>query len=169
MKSSLLIIIFACILYGCTNESPNFDKLIYKTTGCFGTFPTYYLEINNDKSFKLYAETVYKKETSIFDFELDSAKMGYFIGQLDELTFQNLTKKIRRVSKPNYTYYNNYSITDTPTITLIIQRGGDKTCYETSNPTNDFQNNIVNFFNKICSGNYEKGEKFKTDYKYDCY
>lgn len=146
-----------------------FDKITYKTTSCYGTCPTYYLEINSDKTFKLFAETVFKDNTSIFDFELDSTKMGYFKGKLDDKSFQNLNQKLQKLSNPKYKYYRDGMITDTPTITLVIQRGGDKTCYQTFNPTNDFQTNIINFFNKICSGKVEKVEKFKTDYEFDCF
>ncbi|MCX8531071.1 DUF6438 domain-containing protein [Chryseobacterium luquanense] len=168
MKNTLLFFFIFSII-GCTQENPKFDKLIYRTTGCFGTCPTYYLEINNDRTFKLFAETVFKEETSIFDFELDSAKMGYFKGSLDEVTYNTLNKKIQMISEPNYKYYKDDVITDTPTVTLIVQRGGDKTCYNTFNPTNDFQNNVINFLNNICSGKVEKGEKFNTDYKFDCF
>ncbi|MCU7613370.1 DUF6438 domain-containing protein [Chryseobacterium sp. GMJ5] len=149
-------------------RNPKFDKVIYKTTSCFGTRPTYYLEINSDRSFKLFAEQVFIKNTSIFAFKLDSAKMGYFKGQLDDLTFHNLNYKIQKISNPNYKYYINEIIIDTPKVTLIVQKGGDKICYETFNPPSDFQNDIINFFNKICSAKLEKGDKFKTDYKFDC-
>lgn len=168
MKNTLLIVILFSIL-GCTQENPKFDKIIYKTTSCFGTCPTYYLEINSDKTFQLFAEEVFKDDFSIYGYELDSAKMGYFKGKLDDATFQNLNKKIQKISDPNYKYYNEGSITDTPKITLVIQRGGDKTFYQTDFPTDNFQNHVINFLNKICAGKAEKGEKFKTDYEFDCY
>uniref|UniRef100_UPI0037445DD3 DUF6438 domain-containing protein n=1 Tax=Chryseobacterium schmidteae TaxID=2730404 RepID=UPI0037445DD3 len=60
------------------------------------TCPTYYLEIKSDKTFQLFAEEVFKEDTSIFDFELDSSRMGYFKGKLDDANFQNLNKKYRK-------------------------------------------------------------------------
>ncbi|AZA74821.1 DUF6438 domain-containing protein [Chryseobacterium indoltheticum] len=113
MKNTLLIIILFSFV-GCTQENPKFDKIIYKTTSCFGTCPTYYLQINSDKTFQLFAEEVFKDDFSIYGYELDSSKMGYFKGKLDDATFQNLNKKIQKISEPNYKYYNDGFITDTP-------------------------------------------------------
>lgn len=123
----------------------------------------------------MFTEEVFKDDFSIYGYELDSSKMGYFKGKLDDATFQNLNKQIQKISEPNYKYSNGGFITDTPTITLVIQRGGDKTCYQTNYPTDNFQNHVINFLNKICEGKGKKGkkgkkgEKFKTDYEFDCY
>ncbi|MFY1046559.1 DUF6438 domain-containing protein [Chryseobacterium sp. GP-SGM7] len=168
MKNSFLIFILALLICGCSKEIPRFDKIIYKTTGCFGTCPTYYLEISSDKTIKLFAETVFKKETSIFDFKLDSTKMGYFKGQLDDHTFYKLNENVKKISGPDYKYYRDDIARDTPTVTLMIQRGGDKTCYETFNPTMEFQTDIVDFLNEICSAKLEKSDAFKTDNRFDC-
>jgi len=165
----LYLLIIAFLICGCAKENLMFDKITYKTTSCFGTYPTYYLEINSDKTFKLFAEQIYKDDFSIYGYELDSSKIGYFKGKLDDVTFKNLNQKIQKISNPKYKYYRDGMITDTPTITLVVQRGGDKTCYQTRNPTDDFQIHVIDFFNKICSGKVEKGEKFMTDYKFDCF
>lgn len=94
--------------------------------------------------------------------------MGYFKGKLDDITFKSLNEKIKKISAPNYKYDKDRFVTCTPTITLIIRRGGDRNCYQTLNPTSDFQNNIINFLNDICSGKLEKGEKFNTEYENGC-
>lgn len=109
MKNTLLIVILFSFI-GCTQENPKFDKIIYKTTSCFGTCPTYYLQINSDKTFQLFAEEVFKDDFSIYGYELDSSKMGYFKGKLDDATFQNLNKKIQKISEPNYKYYNDETL-----------------------------------------------------------
>ncbi len=169
MKNVFLILTLSLLLINCNNEKINFDRLIYRTTGCFGTCPSYYIEINSDKTFKLFAETVYKANTSIFDFEYDSAKIGYFRGILSEENFKKLNSKIEVVNAKGYKYDRNEMITDTPEISLIIQRGGDKTCFQTFYPTKNFKNNVVIFLNDICENSkMVKTEEFYLEFKNGC-
>ena len=163
MKNFLLFLTIIALI-SCKNEQPSFDKIYYHTTTCFGTCPEYYIEINRDKTFKLFAKTVFKENTSYFDLEFDSLQMGYFKGKIDEKIYQKLDEQIKIISSKDYKYDRNQMITDTPEITLIVQRGADKTCFQTFYPTENFQNNVINLLNSICeTSQMEKTEKFNIE------
>lgn len=168
IKILLEIIIFFSLIFGCQKENPKFDKLIFKSTDCFGGCPEYYLEINQDKTFKLFAEKIYRRNISNGSYEIDSAKMGYFKGEINKINFEKLNKQLELISKSGYKYDMDQYITDTPTYTLVVRRAGDKICYETFYPTEDFYNNTINLLLNICDGEKKQGKAFSLEYKYGC-
>lgn len=92
-------IVLACImlLAGCSQTAkiqssgkPEFDKIIFHTTRCFGTCPVYHLELLKDRAVRLYAEHVYTG----YSFQDDSTKTGYFTGKADDSLFTRLNNEI---------------------------------------------------------------------------
>lgn len=167
----LYLLSLILVLISCKKENPNFDKIYYSTRSCFGTCSTYYLEIDKDRRFKLFAEEVFKKDTEFedYNYELDSSKMGYFKGILSEKQFSYLNEKIQILNSENYNVNNDRLITDMPVISLLIQRGADKTCIQTNDPTKKFKKDFVFFLNDICkSKDLEKTEEFIVHYKHGC-
>ncbi len=83
MKKFLIISLFVfCAQLG---KAQIFEKITFQSSYCFGTCPVYHLELKADKTFKLHAETVFLENSQ--SRELDSSKMGYFIGKIDQKTY----------------------------------------------------------------------------------
>lgn len=163
-----VIFSFIFLLVSCKKEYSNFDKIYYSTSTFLGTCPEYYLELSRDKSFKLYAKTVFKKNSSYFDLEFDSTKIGYFEGIIEDEIYKNLNNQINIINSPGYKYNRNQIITDRQNIKLVVQRGGDKTCYETFYPTENFQKNVINLLNSVCEkSDMKRIEKFDIE-NYGC-
>lgn len=76
----------------CYKKNDNrFEKIIFHTSKCFGTCPEYHLEINQKKEIKLHIEKVYEKRT------LDTFKIGYYKGKLDDETYLELLSLIEHI------------------------------------------------------------------------
>ncbi|WP_298393510.1 DUF6438 domain-containing protein [Flavobacterium sp.] len=83
----------ALLIIGCASKKkePQFDKVIFHTSKCFGTCPEYHLEINDNKEIKLFIEKAYIKRT------LDTSKIGYYKGKLGNETYDELTNLIKTI------------------------------------------------------------------------
>lgn len=123
MKNLLIAFILLMSLSACKKKTTGTQKalIIYHTSGCYGYCPVYHLQVNNDKTARLYAEVVYKNGTS----ELDSSKMGYFTGTLQDTLFNNLKDKLNRLDLDNLTF-DGADCCDAPIVTIIIYYDGKR-------------------------------------------
>lgn len=71
------------------DKTLEFEKLIFHTTYCHGSCPTYHLEIDSNKNVRLFSQEVLKKYLV-----LDTSKMGFFIGNISSLQYAELVKKL---------------------------------------------------------------------------
>ena len=93
MKKMFYLIIISFILNSCASKKNNngFEKIIFHTSKCFGTCPEYHLEINKNKEVKLYVEKAYEKR------KIDTLKMGYYKGKLDDITYMEFIDLIKKI------------------------------------------------------------------------
>ena len=93
MKKMFYLIIISFILNSCASKKNNtgFEKIIFHTSKCFGTCPEYHLEINKNKEVKLYVEKAYEKR------KIDTLKMGYYKGKLDDKTYMEFIDLIKKI------------------------------------------------------------------------
>ena len=96
IKKSLSVVLCILVFYTSNaqkNASGQFKKIIFETTGCMGKCPAYYLQIDNKKQAKLFAMAVYKDPDDVWGTRsLDSSKMGYFCGGINNTTYDKLIK-----------------------------------------------------------------------------
>jgi hypothetical protein len=118
MKCAVLIILLSSFFLSC-NKKPSFDKIIFHTTGCFGSCPTYHLELDSDKKVKLFAEHVFKGEP------FNVADTGHFIGNADEHTFKLLSGIIDTVGVETLKFDGSTG-GDGSLYTIIIYRNGKR-------------------------------------------
>lgn len=90
-KIFYLIIPFILICCASKNNDNEFEKIIFHTSECFGTCPEYHLEINQKKEVKLFIEKVYQKR------KIDTLKIGYYKGKLDNETYSELISLIEKI------------------------------------------------------------------------
>lgn len=99
-----------------------FEKIIFHTTLCFGNCPTYHLQVDNDKKIKLYAEDVYKNDSTI---QRDKAKIGYFTGTVSNILFIKLTNALKKIGLDTLEF-NGETCCDNSVITIIVYYNGKR-------------------------------------------
>lgn len=167
MSRLLIIFIIILTIFGCrpSDKKIGLEKIIFHTTSCFGSCPTYHLQINNDKSFKLFAESVLKKDTSSLDIigKADTAKIGYFIGQANDTLFQQITTELANLGLDTINF-EGPGYTDGPKITLIVYYNGKRKHLQSYCPTPKARKLISSLYN-ICKTSPKKrtAEKFKIE------
>jgi len=166
--SRLLTILFIILTtFGCrpTDKKTGLEKIIFHSTGCFGSCPTYHLQLNNDKSFKLFAESVLKRDTVSLNIlgKADTTKMGYFIGQSDDTLFQQITTELATLGLDTINF-DGPSYTDGSSITLIIYYDGKRRYLQSYFPTPKADKLISSLYN-VCESSPKKrsNEKFKIE------
>ncbi|BCY29056.1 DUF6438 domain-containing protein [Flavobacterium okayamense] len=90
-KIFYLIIPFILISCASKKNDNEFEKIIFHTSKCFGTCPEYHLEINKKKEVKLFIEKAYQKR------KIDTLKIGYYKGKLDNETYSELISLIEKI------------------------------------------------------------------------
>lgn len=132
----LILMIIISILFGCgqTHKTVKLEKIIFHSSSCFGACPIYHLQLDSNKTFKLYAEEVFKDNAEPFTMNFDTNKIGYFIGQASDTSFNNLTTELKNIgldtinfSGPMYTCGSE--------ITLIVYYNGKRQFLQSSYPT----------------------------------
>lgn len=99
LKTSIVFLFAFTLMISCSKNEERIElkKLIFHTdeNGCWGPCPEYHLEISNDLKTKLWIEKEGDYDT-IFDMNdsryrgylLDSAKLGFYAGEISELDYQ---------------------------------------------------------------------------------
>jgi hypothetical protein len=142
---SLFLIFF--VIFGCKNDI-RIERIIFHSSFCFGTCPTYHLELDNKKSFKLFAEKVYTDKVSL-NYTEDTAKMGYFTGAVNDSTFVKLTNAIKTVGIDTLSF-NNETCCDGSLITIIIYYNGKRKYLKSMFPPAKAEL-MINVLFEICS------------------
>lgn len=93
MKKIFYLIIFTFFIVSCASKKNKikFEKIIFHTSKCFGTCPEYHLQINKKKEIKLYVEKTYQKR------KIDTAKIGYYKGKLNNETYSEFINLIKNI------------------------------------------------------------------------
>ena len=119
MKKFLIISLFVfCAQLG---KAQIFEKITFQTSYCFGTCPVYHLELSAEKTFKLHAETVFLENSQTR--ELDSSKMGYFTGKIDQKMYNKFITAFQQSDMCNLTF-DGVKCCDGSLITMIVNYDG---------------------------------------------
>lgn len=102
----------------------SFEKIIFHTTECNGACAVYHLQVDADKSLKLFAEKVYKIDKSI-SLAYDSAKTGYFTGMVNDTLFAYLEHELKTIELESLEF-NGASCCDGSLITIIVYYNGKR-------------------------------------------
>src|SRR5690606_11418717 len=123
----LIIMVIISTLIGCrqTDKTFKLEKIIFHSSSCFGNCPTYHLQLNSNKSFKLFAEEVYKENAELFTMNFDTSKTGYFTGQASDTSFYKLITELNNIGLDTINF-SGPMYTDGPEITLIVYYNGER-------------------------------------------
>lgn len=125
------IIFYLIIFLSCNRaDKPQFDKIIFHTTMCFGPCPIFHLELNKNKNVKLFAQSV---PISKENWQTDTSKTGYFEGKVSDSIFRNLSTIIKSIGIDTLTF-NHVICCDGSVYTIIIYRNGKRKFFRSMNP-----------------------------------
>lgn len=165
MKRIIIITSIISILFGCGQSDKNvkLDKIIFHTSMCFGTCPTYHLQVDNNREIKLYAEQVYKNPQDFGSFETDTTKTGYFVGIVADTTFRKLTNELSNIGLDTLEF-DGASCCDGSLITIIIYYNGKRKFLKSMFPP-DKANKLIGTLYDICETSKltRTTEKFKIE------
>lgn len=127
MKKILLSLIVLISTTSCfkSDKSIAFEKIIFHTSMCFGTCPTYHLEVDEAKNMKLYSETVFSDKKGAFNYDLDQEKMGYFVGKVSDTTFIKLKNELNTIGLDSLNF-DGSNCCDGSLKTIIIYYNGKR-------------------------------------------
>jgi hypothetical protein len=93
-----------------------FQKIIYRTSGCFGSCPEYQLQLDNKKKLKVHAEKMYVAGSEP---ARDKEKEGYFTGVISTKKLQEISNTLASSGLDTVTYFGP-PCCDVPQKTIII-------------------------------------------------
>ena len=104
------------------DDEINFEKIIFHTTGCYGSCPTYHLQIEKNKAIKLHIQRAYKRHSM---YEIDSTKIGYYEGVIDEINYQKL-ELLLKTCNLNTLEFDGANCCDGSITTIIVYYNGKR-------------------------------------------
>lgn len=107
------------------DSSIKFEKIIYHTTGCYGSCPVIDIEINNQK--QIYLNGTFYKDFTMF--EVDTTLSGKYIGELSDLLYNELNDYLKTCSLKKLNFSENKSLED-PITTLILYYNGQRSYFK---------------------------------------
>lgn len=156
MTKLILWIFTITLLVGVQSDNKiKMEKIIFHTSMCFGNCPIYHLEVDQNKTFKLYAEKVYKDPTNFKSQEMDSSKTGYFVGNLDDVTYNKLITELNSVGLDSLKF-DGPNCCDAQIKTLIVYYNGKRKYLKSMFPPQK-AGNLISILYEICKS--EKGQR----------
>jgi hypothetical protein len=141
-------------------QKNGFERIIFHTSGCFGSCPTYHLEIDSSKNVKLFTEFAYEGDPTQ-DAKEDKFKMGHFTGKLEDSLFYKL-KNIIDTLKINSLKFEEDNCCDGSTKTIISYYDGKRNYLKSMRPP--FKTYfLISTLTEIC----EKSKLQRTNSKFE--
>jgi len=166
MIKTLLILTLGLTFWSCNqnDRTINLEKIIFHTSVCYGSCPTYHLQVDSNKRIKLFAEQVFKNDPHI-TFELDSSKMGYFIGIVSDTTYNKLTNNLQNVGLKTLEF-DGANCCDASIKTIIIYYDKRRKYLQSMFPP-EKANKLISTLYEICeTSKLERtNEKFEIEYE----
>lgn len=167
IKLVALLTLITTLSSECTQseKKTEFEKIIFHSSGCYGNCPTYHLELNGDKSFRLFAEKVYKKDAEPMSEDFDQSKTGYFTGQASDSSFQKLTSEIKAIGLDTINFAGP-KYEDGAQITIILYKNGKRTFLQSAHPAIKTRKLIATLYEICETSNAKRTEsKFEIESK----
>jgi hypothetical protein len=95
-----LMILLSWFMIACIKSSNKlkFQKIIYHTSGCFGTCPTYHIQLDSNGQVNLFSEFVYLNDEGLDHSNPDSSRMGYFTGSIADTTLTRIQEELYKIN-----------------------------------------------------------------------
>jgi len=132
-------------------QQVSFEKIIFHTTACNGACAVYHLQVEADKTLKLFAESVYKTEKG-FPSGQDTTKTGYFTGAVNDTSFVLLNKELDSIGLDSLEF-NDAQCCDGSIITIIVYYNGKRKFLRSMFPPAKARKLIAILYDISCKSN----------------
>jgi hypothetical protein len=129
-------------------KSLKLEKIIFHTSGCYGTCPTYHLQIDSSRQVKLFAETVYLEGTNFREHKIDEDKTGYFSGSIGNSVYKKLISQLQICNIDTLTF-GGPDCCDRPVKTIIVYYNGKRRYLSAMFPP-DIAYDLISLLDDIC-------------------
>ena len=142
-KAFLLLLVAAASLRDCGHPDTKLklEQIVFHTSPCFGACPTYHLEVNSDKTLRLHAERVYRKDKG-FSLDPDSARTGYFAGTVADSTYNKLVHELETIGLDTVKI-GGPQCCDGSLKTIIVYYNGQRKFFKTMFPPDEARSLIA--------------------------
>jgi len=143
-----------------SDDSFKLEKIIFHTSTCLGLCPAYHLQINSDRQFKLFAETVFVEGSKTSEHKNDINKTGYFTGTVSSSNYKKLIRQLQSCNLDTLTF-EDVTCCDAPLVTIIVYYNGKRKYLKSMFPP-ESTNDLINTLNDIC----ENSELYRSQFKF---
>lgn len=91
--SLLFIILLASCKPAQETDAFKFEKIMFHTSACFGTCPSYHMEVRNDRTVLLKGDSLRFKRMP----NIDNSRAGNFTGTVNETLYNKMVKDLREI------------------------------------------------------------------------
>ncbi len=121
MRKIIALLLFASIA-GCQSakDSFAFEKMTFHSGPCFGTCPSYHMEIRSDKTVLLKGDSLYSKRGTF-----DYGRVGRYTARLSDTTYARLLGELRAMGLDTVRFQGPYCC-DAPMKTMIVYYNGKR-------------------------------------------
>lgn len=148
MRKSIALLIVTATLISCKSAQDgfNFEKIMYHSGPCFGSCPSYHLEIRNDKTLLLIGDSLYNKRMGS---NRDMTKVGYFTGKVADSNYVKLMQELRTIGLDTLKF-KGPNCCDAPMKTVIVYYNGKRKYLHAMFPP-DHAHRLISLLNDIYS------------------
>ncbi len=145
----ILLISLTALLSSCENNKEfKLKKVIFHSSYCFGSCPSYHLQIDDKRNVKFFSETVYKANSA---YEEDTSRMGYFVGSIDIKSYNKIDSLIKNIGIDTLNF-GHYNCCDGSKKTLIVYHNWRRIYLKSMFPPQK-TDNLLNELYQICERN----------------
>lgn len=164
-RKTISLIFITSFFWNCapkpnTTSSPEFEKIIFHTSACFGDCPIYHLEIKNDKKVKLITEKSFRNSKLKIN-EPETRIPNYMVGTVNDTTFNRLTTELNAVGLESLEF-DGATCCDRPLITIIVYYNGKRKLLQSMFPPEKANRLIEILYEVSKSAGYQKSNEVFT-------
>jgi hypothetical protein len=158
-KKTISLIIITSFFWSCATKptattDPEFEKIIFHTSACFGDCPIYHLEVKNDKKVKLITEKSFRNSKLKLN-EPENRIPNYRIGTVNDTMFNQLAAELNTIGLESLEF-DGATCCDRPLITIIVYYNGKRKLLQSMFPP-DKANRLIEILYEVSKSNdYQK-------------
>jgi len=150
MKTILLALL---VFSSCTAQKIVPQKIVFASSRCYGTCPSYRIQINSDKTARMIIDDYFSKPA---DRETeDTAKQGCYTGIINDSLFNSIINDMNKVGIDSLVSDDRLCC-DAPVKTIIIYSGNKRQFFHTMFPKDKFVSLIKSLYDVYNLTKWEK-------------
>lgn len=163
MKKTLAILFFVLLLISCKSAKDRFrfEKIMYHSGPCFGSCPSYHMQIGSDRTVLLKGDSLYNKRMGNANY----SRIGYFTGKVSDSSYNKLLNELRTVGLDTL-QFGSQNCCDAPMKTLIVYYNGKRKYFRSMFPPSHTQR-LITILNDIHSKTHFEPTEQRFEIEYD--